>query len=117
MWNCGWRREPRGREIGELEELERELLGWEPNRDRKDLWEWEFEKNKMFSVRKLRELMVERSGGGLNGDETLWAAIVPKKVNVFMWRLRRGKLPTRVALNNMGIDLHSMLCPMCGEER
>ncbi|KAJ9535918.1 hypothetical protein OSB04_un000917 [Centaurea solstitialis] len=41
---------------------------------------------------------------------------VPKTVNIFMWRLRLGRLPTCVVLDKMGVDLDSHLCPRCGEE-
>ncbi|KAJ9565161.1 hypothetical protein OSB04_001127 [Centaurea solstitialis] len=102
--------------IGELQNLERRLDGWKPCRGKKDSWEWEFDKNKSFSVQKLREILVDLEEVGVGGRETVWLSIVPKKVNVFLWRLRLGRIPTRVALDNMGIDLDLCLCPRCGLE-
>ncbi|GKB77668.1 RNA-directed DNA polymerase, eukaryota, reverse transcriptase zinc-binding domain protein, partial [Tanacetum coccineum] len=50
----------------------------------------------------------------VNGDhETLWNKLVPKKVNIFVWRALRGRLPVRVELDRRGIDLDSVLCPSC----
>ena len=42
-------------------------------------------------------------------------SIVHRKVNVFMWRTRVGRILTWEALNNKGIDIDTMLCPICGE--
>ena len=40
---------------------------------------------------------------------------VPIKVNVFMWRLRLDKLPTLVNMDRKGIEVASLLCPVCNE--
>ena len=37
------------------------------------------------------------------------------KVNVFMWRLGLNKLPTLVNMDRKGIDVASLLCPICSE--
>ncbi|PWA77908.1 reverse transcriptase zinc-binding domain-containing protein [Artemisia annua] len=46
---------------------------------------------------------------------TRWSKLVPIKVNVMGWRLSIDKLPTRVNLDARGIDILSVLCPVCGE--
>ena len=38
---------------------------------------------------------------------------VPIKVNTFIWRLALDRLPTRCNLDRRGIDLPSLLCPIC----
>ncbi|KAJ9553129.1 hypothetical protein OSB04_017174 [Centaurea solstitialis] len=115
-WRWSWKREPRGRELGELVRLERRLAGWEPRRGKADSWVWNLDVTRGFSVKKLRELLAGVGGGVVGGGETVWALFVPKKVNVFMWRLRLGRLPLRVSLDKMGVDLNSVLCPRCGDE-
>nr|GEV00687.1 reverse transcriptase domain-containing protein [Tanacetum cinerariifolium] len=40
----------------------------------------------------------------------------PIKVNVFMWRLKLNRLPSRVNLDQKGIDIGSNLCPNCLED-
>ncbi|GKB80987.1 RNA-directed DNA polymerase, eukaryota [Tanacetum coccineum] len=45
---------------------------------------------------------------------TRWVKFIPIKVNVFAWRVRLDRLPTRVNLLRIGVGLESSLCPMCG---
>ncbi|GJZ50150.1 RNA-directed DNA polymerase, eukaryota [Tanacetum coccineum] len=45
---------------------------------------------------------------------TRWVKFVPIKINVFVWRARLDRLPTRVNLDRRGVTLDSVLCPMCG---
>lgn len=33
-----------------------------------------------------------------------------------MWRALKGKLPVRAEVDKRGIDLHSILCPLCEDE-
>ncbi|GJW81895.1 putative retrotransposon protein, partial [Tanacetum coccineum] len=46
-------------------------------------------------------------------EETSWCKFVPRKVNVFIWRLKCGQIPVRSILDHIGIDLDSTLCPCC----
>ncbi|XP_071717836.1 uncharacterized protein [Rutidosis leptorrhynchoides] len=48
--------------------------------------------------------------------ETLRNNCVPLKVEVFIWRLIRRRLPVRVKLDKRGIDLHSVRCPLCDDD-
>ncbi|XP_071688357.1 uncharacterized protein [Rutidosis leptorrhynchoides] len=48
--------------------------------------------------------------------ETLRNRLVPKKIEVFIWRARRGRIPVRIELDKCGIDLHSIRCPICDED-
>ncbi|KAJ9536243.1 hypothetical protein OSB04_un000576 [Centaurea solstitialis] len=102
---------------GELADLESKLVGWEPKRSMKDLWAWELDRINGFSVKGLWKILAEVGREGNDGEKTVWLSLVPKKVNVFMWRLRRDRLPTRVVLDNLGVDLDSTLCPRCGDAR
>ena len=47
---------------------------------------------------------------------TRWNRSIPIKVNVFIWRLMFNKLPSRVNLDKKGIDVGSILCPMCVDD-
>ncbi|GKD09501.1 RNA-directed DNA polymerase, eukaryota, reverse transcriptase zinc-binding domain protein, partial [Tanacetum coccineum] len=51
----------------------------------------------------------------LNGTftSTRWLRSIPIKVNVFIWRLRLDKLSTLVNMDRKGIDVDSLLCPIC----
>nr|GEU38325.1 myosin heavy chain-related protein [Tanacetum cinerariifolium] len=44
---------------------------------------------------------------------TRWNKGIPIKVNIFMWRLKLNKLPTLANLVQKGIDINSLLCPIC----
>ncbi|GJZ21460.1 RNA-directed DNA polymerase, eukaryota [Tanacetum coccineum] len=44
---------------------------------------------------------------------TRWVKFIPIKVNVFAWRARRDRLPTRLNLSRRGVVLDSILCPLC----
>ncbi|CAI9276387.1 unnamed protein product [Lactuca saligna] len=45
--------------------------------------------------------------------QTRWCRLVPIKLNVLLWRFLRDRIPTRGNLVKRGIDIHSILCPMC----
>ncbi|GJU42292.1 RNA-directed DNA polymerase, eukaryota [Tanacetum coccineum] len=46
---------------------------------------------------------------------TRWCKIIPRKVNIFMWRLLLDRLPRRLNLSSRGLDIDSILCPVCSE--
>ncbi|GJU94255.1 putative cupredoxin [Tanacetum coccineum] len=86
-----------------------------PTRDGIDSWQWMLEDGG-FTVKVLKEMVDEKILGPRSQvEETKWCRIVPRKVNVFMWRLKCGRIPVRTLLDNIGMDLHSTLCPHCGE--
>nr|GEZ64058.1 RNA-directed DNA polymerase, eukaryota [Tanacetum cinerariifolium]GEZ95895.1 RNA-directed DNA polymerase, eukaryota [Tanacetum cinerariifolium] len=47
-------------------------------------------------------------------DDTRWVKYIPIKINVFAWRARLDRLPTRINLVRRGVVLDSSLCPLCG---
>nr|GEW29263.1 hypothetical protein [Tanacetum cinerariifolium] len=67
-----------------------------------------------FSVASARKFIDEQT---LIGDftSTRWPRCVPIKVNIFMWRLSLNKILTLVNLDRKGIDVASLLCPVCSE--
>ena len=82
--------------------------------DCRDRWEWRLDNNGEFTVRDLTAL-VEGKILRVENDtqETLWNKWLPKKVNIFVWRALKGRLPVREELDKRGIDLDSLLCPCC----
>ena len=70
-----------------------------------------------MSVKALRDRI--EKGGKVRSGEFVGKGLVhliPKKVNALIWRAKLGRIPTRMALNDNGIDLDSVLCPRCGHE-
>nr|GEZ69203.1 RNA-directed DNA polymerase, eukaryota, reverse transcriptase zinc-binding domain protein [Tanacetum cinerariifolium] len=48
------------------------------------------------------------------GDvQTRWVKVVPIKINIFAWRVRLDKLPTRLNLSLRGIEISFIMCPLC----
>ncbi|XP_071707958.1 uncharacterized protein [Rutidosis leptorrhynchoides] len=41
--------------------------------------------------------------------------LVPKKLEIFVWRVCKKRLPVKVELDKRGIDLHSVRCPLCDD--
>ena len=102
--------------MGELEECVNLVRDQVPTRDGSDLWQWLLEMDGRFTVKGLREMVDEKVLGPRSSVEgTKWCKIVPRKVNVFMWRLKCGRIPVRTLLDHIGVDLHSTLCPQCEE--
>ncbi|GJR59423.1 RNA-directed DNA polymerase, eukaryota, reverse transcriptase zinc-binding domain protein [Tanacetum coccineum] len=83
-------------------------------------WEWvrsirgrvsiEFEELLVILAKLVEEKILHVESGG---QETLWNKLVLKKVNIFVWRALKGRLPVRVDLDRRGINLDSVLCPCC----
>ncbi|GJV49231.1 RNA-directed DNA polymerase, eukaryota, reverse transcriptase zinc-binding domain protein [Tanacetum coccineum] len=44
---------------------------------------------------------------------TRWYKVLPRKVNIFMWRLFLDRLPHRLNLSSRGLDIESIMCPVC----
>ncbi|GJZ17711.1 putative reverse transcriptase domain-containing protein [Tanacetum coccineum] len=42
-----------------------------------------------------------------------WDKSLPRKVNIFMWRLKLDRLPHRLHLSSRGIDIPKISCPSC----
>ncbi|XP_071699431.1 uncharacterized protein [Rutidosis leptorrhynchoides] len=54
-------------------------------------------------------------GNNSAGVETEINRLVPKSLNVFVWRVKRRRIPVRAELDKRGIDLDSVRCPMCDD--
>nr|GFA25381.1 hypothetical protein [Tanacetum cinerariifolium] len=65
-----------------------------------------------FCVKDIRLLLDDLYLPSL-GVETRWVKHVPIKVNVFAWRARLDRLPTRLNLSKRGILTKSIACPIC----
>nr|GEV05064.1 hypothetical protein [Tanacetum cinerariifolium] len=87
------------------------VVGKVKNRGR---WKWTLNDDGVFMVKELTKMIEEKILRVENGGQvTLWNKLVPKKVNIFIWRALKGRLPVREELDKRGIDLDSLLCPCC----
>ena len=112
-WN--WRRCIRGgREKEEMDSLTCLIQGVEL-KSGPDGWNWALESSGKFTVKSLRVKLDEKILGSSH-EKTRWNPLVPKKVNILVWRADKDSLATRCNLDKRCIDLHSILCPMCEDD-
>nr|GEZ98987.1 RNA-directed DNA polymerase, eukaryota [Tanacetum cinerariifolium] len=50
-----------------------------------------------------------------SNEATRWVKCVSIKINVFAWRARLDRLPTRCNLLSRGVEIESLNCPICGQ--
>ncbi|XP_071727482.1 uncharacterized protein [Rutidosis leptorrhynchoides] len=55
-------------------------------------------------------------GSSNSQASTIRNAFVPKKLEIFVWRTFKKRIPVKLELDKRGIDLHSMRCPLCDED-
>ncbi|XP_071707909.1 uncharacterized protein [Rutidosis leptorrhynchoides] len=106
-WN--WTREVVGRTHDELQDLNRMLQQASLRPDTPDFWAWAPGSNARFRTKCLTELIDAISLQGNNASlSTLRNSFTPKKVELFVWRTRKGRLPILPELYKRGIDLNSI---------
>nr|GFA00588.1 reverse transcriptase domain, reverse transcriptase zinc-binding domain protein [Tanacetum cinerariifolium] len=77
-----------------------------------DHWKWLLQEDGDFTFKGFSRMIEEKTLRIENGGQkTLWNKCVPKKVNIFVWRSLKGRLPVREELDKRGMDLDSILCP------
>lgn len=114
-WVSSFRRFPRGGiELSQFSELEL-LVGSIVLSEHIDTWQWSLDVSKGLSVASVRSL-IDSHTLDVGSSATLWNKNVPIKINVFLWRLTLNKFPSRMNLDRKGIDLDSLLCPICQED-
>lgn len=106
------RRSPRG---GVEEEQHNELLSYLAGLilpQTHDRWFWSLESTGEFSVKSVRNLL-DDSFLSVDDVPSRWVKVIPIKVNVFAWRVRLDSLPTRLNLSLRGLEIPSIVCPLC----
>ncbi|GJW50549.1 RNA-directed DNA polymerase, eukaryota, reverse transcriptase zinc-binding domain protein, partial [Tanacetum coccineum] len=79
-----------------------------------DRWAWMLHGMGSFTVSSAR-VFIDNKYLITGGEPTSWCNLIPIKINVMAWRLSLDKLPTRLNLDARGIDVPTVLCPICGE--
>ncbi|GJT38145.1 RNA-directed DNA polymerase, eukaryota [Tanacetum coccineum] len=77
-----------------------------------DRYVWSLDSSGEFSVASIRKVIDDNRSPNIN-TMTRWVKYVPIKVNVFAWKVKMDALPTRLNISHRGIDIESILCPIC----
>ncbi|GKC11408.1 RNA-directed DNA polymerase, eukaryota [Tanacetum coccineum] len=77
-----------------------------------DRWVWSLEGSGEFSVASIRKMIDEKRLSTVD-TKTRWIKCVPIKVNILAWKIKIDALPTRFKISRRGIDIDSILCPIC----
>ncbi|GJR37779.1 putative RNA-directed DNA polymerase, eukaryota, reverse transcriptase zinc-binding domain protein [Tanacetum coccineum] len=73
---------------------------------------WSLANDDVFSVGITRRYIDDHSLPSLE-PSTTWVNILPRKVNIFMWRMTLDRLPHRLNLSTRGMEIHQISCPSC----
>ena len=99
VWVWDWIRDIRGRVGNELDDLIGLLQNVAISNNCMDRWRWKIFDDGIFMVKELSSFIEEKIlHVELDGQEMRWNKLVPKKVNIFVWRALKGRLPVRVEL-------------------
>lgn len=79
-----------------------------------DIWECTIGDDRNFTVKCMREHITNLLHP-LDPQPYRWNKILPIKINISSWRILHRRLPTRSNLDRRGIDLNSILCPICDD--
>nr|GEW56601.1 putative reverse transcriptase domain-containing protein [Tanacetum cinerariifolium] len=110
--DSSFRRMPRGGiESAQYEELGNDVAHGELVQ-MKDRWVWTLSGNGKFYVKSVRNLIDDYFLSS-NLPPTRWVKEIPIKINVFAWKVQKDKLPMRFNLSRVGVDIQSIVCPIC----
>ncbi|XP_071688775.1 uncharacterized protein [Rutidosis leptorrhynchoides] len=116
-FNWQWCREPRGRAIDEVEAIENLINAVSLNPNAEDKISWNLDADGIFSTKSLAsQIDGKKLQVGNNVIETVRNKLIPQKVSIFVWRAKLQRLPVRFELDKRGIDINTLLYPICGDE-
>ncbi|GJT85373.1 RNA-directed DNA polymerase, eukaryota, reverse transcriptase zinc-binding domain protein [Tanacetum coccineum] len=77
-----------------------------------DRWFWSLSGSGDFSVASARKIIDSHLLSEVSSKFS-WRKMVPIKVNILAWKVKLDVLPTRFNLSKRGLDINSILCPIC----
>ncbi|GJV24060.1 RNA-directed DNA polymerase, eukaryota, reverse transcriptase zinc-binding domain protein [Tanacetum coccineum] len=112
LWEWNWSLDALGsRNTMYLNHLLTEISNIEVREDM-DKCIWAVSQDGNFTVGSLRCLIDDHTLPSLV-SKTTWEKFLPRKVNVFMWRLNLDRLPHRFNLSSRGIEIPKISCASC----
>ncbi|GKA21980.1 RNA-directed DNA polymerase, eukaryota [Tanacetum coccineum] len=73
---------------------------------------WSLENSGEFSVAFVRKMIDDKMLSDV-AIKTRWIKSIPIKVNVHALKVRIDSLPTRLNISRRGMDIDSIMCPLC----
>ncbi|GJW88402.1 RNA-directed DNA polymerase, eukaryota, reverse transcriptase zinc-binding domain protein [Tanacetum coccineum] len=77
-----------------------------------DRWSWSLDGTGDFSVSSVRRHIDDHVLPSGN-KKTRWIKEVPIKINIHAWKVSMDGLPTRFNLSRRGVEIDSIMCPLC----
>ncbi|XP_071714318.1 uncharacterized protein [Rutidosis leptorrhynchoides] len=114
--NWCWSSRIRGRLCSELQELEALLSAATHLSTLLDSWKWDLSTTGKFSVKRLSSLCdhVMLGSNLVPGSlSSCWVPSIPKKVNIFIWKICMNRILTLHNLEFRGVALLTVGCPLC----
>ncbi|GKD88946.1 RNA-directed DNA polymerase, eukaryota, reverse transcriptase zinc-binding domain protein, partial [Tanacetum coccineum] len=108
-----WRIPPRGRSMDDLSDMLNLISNLELSSSGLDKWVWVCDTSGMFKTNTLSKSIQD----ALFNDAAIsnphkWNSWIPRKVNIYVWRVAYDRLPTRTILFHRDISLPSTTCPI-----
>ncbi|GKC24851.1 RNA-directed DNA polymerase, eukaryota, reverse transcriptase zinc-binding domain protein [Tanacetum coccineum] len=111
-WNWNWSRADIGiRNMTYLRDLLMEIRQIDLSVD-EDTCNWSLADDGIFSVRSSQRLIDSKLLPSIL-PSTSWDNILPRKVNIFLWRLSLDRLPHRLNRSSRSIDIPTISCSSC----
>ncbi|GJX87305.1 RNA-directed DNA polymerase, eukaryota, partial [Tanacetum coccineum] len=112
QWRWNWSRPNLGaRNSADLLDMLFEISSAEIN-EVEDTCVWSLGTDGTFSVKDARCIIDSKILPSL-APSTVWDKNIPRKVNIFIWRLILDRLPHKLNLSSRGIDIQAISCPSC----
>ncbi|GJZ44561.1 RNA-directed DNA polymerase, eukaryota, reverse transcriptase zinc-binding domain protein [Tanacetum coccineum] len=113
QWN--WRRPLRPCDLTKLAELQSLPSNFRITSSDDDRWECLLDNTRSFTVKGMR-LLIFNSSIQSHSTPTRWNKLVPIKINIASWRMENRRIPTRVNLDHIGVDLDSVRSLVCDND-
>ncbi|GJV39574.1 RNA-directed DNA polymerase, eukaryota, reverse transcriptase zinc-binding domain protein [Tanacetum coccineum] len=111
QWHWNWSRTNLGaRNLSSFRDMLNEI-GQVNIEVSEDTCVWSLGPKGTFTVKDARNLIDQKSLPSL--PSTTWEKSIPRKVNIFIWRLSLDRLPHRLNLSLRGMDILTISCSSC----